>query len=878
MDISRRSFLKGTVAAGALTAAGVSLPAVGGLLCAKAEAESAVRDAQSQPVTGAGSALHFADNDHTYGALLNPQADFSANSGDFSPLFQPLKLGSKVMKNRFGKSAASSEMQYDPDWPDQTSIGFYEEFCKGGVGMVCFEYSNFIPRGGRFNGNTFPEGPGGMHWLDISTDDGIPAHKAVTDVLHKYDTIVLAQMWDLVMSTGGGGTDEGNKALENSFNFVGEQSTEDVQQEIQYFIDGAVRYAKAGFDGVELNASCNHYLSTFLSRMSNHTRTDQYSGATIENRCRVITEIIEGIRRAVGEDFIIQVLYSGVEENLAELGDNRYCITIDEACEMARLFEKAGATSLHIRSQAYGNHSCGFMTDMMHYYEHGDTGYGTVVDFSRHFSGMEDGSHDGAGALLNVAARIKSCVSIPVGTVGCMDARLAPDLITNAVADGKVDFVLMTRPLLADTHFVSKLEAGKHDEIAPCAHCMTCFAAPYDVGIAPMYCRVNAAMSRAFTEDMPEGYDLLPAKEARNVMVIGGGPAGMEAARIAAERGHRVTLYEKAEQLGGMMDIVQKIKGPHERINDHKNYLIRQLDVKGVTVHTGVEVTADFVREQAPDAVVVAVGGRYNVLDVPNAQPERVLTVADMGSVVDSGVLPVGDRVVIVGGQFQATSIAVNLARAGKQVTLLNPGEDSAYFMNVPTWPRMMGKPWLAAKGVKVYHNALVQEITADGLVAEVDNGMTLTFPFDHVIQMLTMLPDRELFDSLSGVCDEVYAVGSCYSPNTIANAVARANLVARRIGEGSTQSAADLAENQYSAAAAGIGDVRVTITVDDGKIVDAVVDTSNETAGIGRELGERFAAQILEKGEIDSVSGATVTTEAARSALHDCLVQAGLR
>ena len=314
------------------------------------------------------------------------------------------------------------------------------------------------------------------------------------------------------------------------FGFGKMQTTEEVQEEIKAFIDGSERYQKAGYDGVEINCSCNHYYSTFLSRMVNQERKDQYSGDTIENRARIITEIIEGIRERCGKDFVIQVLFSAVEENIARLGDNAYCTTVAEACEFAKIWEKAGADSFHVRSQAYGHHCAGFMPDVLHIQEHGHTGYGTVIDYSKHFGGV-DGQHEGYGALIEIAAKVKSCVNVPVGTVGAMDPRVTPDLICNAIRDGKIDFILMSRPLMADGHYCKKLEEGRAEDIAPCTRCMTCFVAPFDFG-TPMYCRVNASLSRAFREDMPEGYDPLPAETKHKVVVVGGGNAGRIAGSI----------------------------------------------------------------------------------------------------------------------------------------------------------------------------------------------------------------------------------------------------------------------------------------------------------------------------------------------------------
>ena len=211
--------------------------------------------------------------------------------------------------------------------------------------------------------------------------------------------------------------------------------------------------------------------------------------------------------------------------------------------------------------------------------------------------------------MIDVAAEIKSAVSIPVGAATYMDPAQAPDYFEEALADGKLDFLVMNRPLCVDPEYVTKLRENRIDEIAPCTRCLHCFYDPDKAGTLLEHCRVNAANWRAFGESMPEGWTPQAAEQPKKVLVAGGGPAGMEAARVAAQRGHEGTLYEKSGSLGGLLTSAAAIKGPHENLERLAAYLTRQQELCGVKVVTKTEVDAQLVEQEQPDAVIVATGG-----------------------------------------------------------------------------------------------------------------------------------------------------------------------------------------------------------------------------------------------------------------------------
>jgi 2,4-dienoyl-CoA reductase-like NADH-dependent reductase (Old Yellow Enzyme family) len=874
----------------AITAMGVAGIAAAGtagahrLAQAAESAGSAQQSASGQDAADAGESTGEAAGlqargerpvpDATYGSVLNPQSSTEVEGDvDVSAIFEPLELSGHTMSNRIVKSCSTSELQSSTEWPDEASLSFYERLADGGAGMLVYESST-----------TNPEYPA-MMGLTLTSDEGIAAHKEVADRLHEHGSLVIAQMLDILCLSGTSSTNDEATELESSYGKGVMMDTETLQRWIGYFIDAGERYYKAGFDGIELNASCNHFFSRFTSRFNNHERTDQYSGDSIENRCRVLTEIISGIRERVGDDFIIQVLYNAVEENLSSLGDNSLCTTVTEGCQMAELFEQAGASCLEVRSEFYGNHAAGFMMDLLHYYEHGNTGYGTVADFDKHFCGMLRGDLDGYAALLNVAEQVKSHVSIPVGVVGCMDPRGVPELLNDAIGQGKIDYLCMTRPLLADMSMPAKLEEGRRDECAPCTHCMTCFCAGVDSPTIPVFCRVNPAITRAGSEDMPEGYDPQAADESKKVVVVGGGPAGMQAAMTAARRGHEVTLFEREDQLGGRMRAEWRAKDGHDRTDEFGAYLERAMEVYGVRVETGVEADAQTVLDESPDVVFVCVGGLASGLDsdVEVDSSARVLTMDDVCEALkgDEGELDVGDSVVIVGFDQPAVEIAAHLVRRGVTVSFVNPMPFESFDRSAPSWPRVMALPWLDTHGVKVYSSASLASVGAGSVTVNTEYGMQAEVACDAVICATRLEANRSLYDELAqdGSIGEVYASGDCYAPGNIAFAVARSEILARRCGSGASNEAAapELEENQYRGVALGVGEVTVTITVEDGAVVDATVDTSNETLKVGRSLGETFAEQIVSNGSIEGVSHASITSDAVAQAYADALTQAGL-
>ncbi len=770
-ELSRRGFVSGAVAAGAgLAMAGATAHAAE---AAKSAATSSTdADARAASADGEVAAAGTADKAAIYRQITQINADdtsdWRANTiKDFSTtkLFEPWKFGSLEMPMRMVKSAAGS--LYLPEVTDERIIDEYVEFVRGGATFVWVEdYANLY--------TNYP-----AHYKVRDRSNAI--FDKLAAAVHEAGGMLGYQL--SLMGASFSGFDA-TTAAEFECAHADDMTLDELHDLQADFVDAARLLKDAGFDAVEINAAGNNIGQAFLSRNRN-ARTDEYGPQSFENRTRFLCEIIQGIKSANGDDFPVQVLINGIEANDVNLGQDGALTTVEENCEMARYLEKAGANALHVRLGPYGYHPCEFAGDL--YFSgfgiNGNDRWGTQFDFDRHWEGLMDGHHSGAGMMLNVAAKIKQAVSIPVGTVTYMDPAHAPDFFEKALEDGKCDFYLMTRPLYADPDYINKLRAGKIDEIRPCNRCLHCHFDLDEDGNFYEHCRVNATRMRAFTPLMPDG-PALPALSGapKRVMVVGGGPAGMEAARVAALRGHEVTLYERKGMLGGLLPFAATIKGQHENIADFNAYLQHQQDVCGVTVRTDTEVTVDLARQEGPDAVIVAVGG---VRDTAGLTGTAATPVVPIEEIVGAQI---GENVTIVGGNAQAVDVAWWLIAQGRHVTMVLPGPETSLADGQSAHVKEVTLPMLYVKGTRVLANASVTAV-GDGEVTVLgEAGCEITVACDTVIDALDLLPNTELADALQAAGFAVTVVGDALDiaqtrhPHNIAEAVATGNLAARAI------------------------------------------------------------------------------------------------
>ena len=449
----------------------------------------------------------------------------------FSKLLEPHHIGQVKTKNRMIKTASTLGYQVDEKDGHITprQLSFSEAMARGGVGL-------FVAEGGIFD---WPLGAHDTFHFRIDTDEFIPGWTKMAEIVHKYGIPVFVQMvhagpWhrkemdglDPVASTAGIRVEEGGRPSTTR-----SLSIPEIEGIVLKYAMAAERYQKAGFDGAEINASGNHLLNSFLSCGFNK-RQDAYGCESLESRSRIVLDIIREIKGRVGKEFPVSILMNGVEYGV-ENG-----LTIEETQGLARLFQNAGADCMHIRVDGVGKYLSSHYPELIHYPEP-----------PKPLGEMLDGSRHGAGGYVPVTAAIKKAVSIPVIAVG----RLDPELGEKILQEGKADFIGFTKRLLADPELPNKIAEGRLEDIAPCTACECCIS--FRVYREPVRCRINAALG---SED---GYVIKPAEKKKKVVVVGCGPSGLEAARVAASRGHEVILYEKEHQLGGLLPLAGLVKG-----------------------------------------------------------------------------------------------------------------------------------------------------------------------------------------------------------------------------------------------------------------------------------------------------------------------------
>jgi 2,4-dienoyl-CoA reductase (NADPH2) len=486
----------------------------------------------------------------------------------YEKLLEPGRIGSVRTKNRIIKTGAGMLMWHEDDLHvNQRVKSYYESIARGGVGLLVVEPVTV-------------DYPLGARWREryrIDDDKYIKGLSELTAVIHKYGCPAFIQLYHegpwqtklpfvpepLFSGPPIGASPVCLKAPNDFHEDVPRELTvAEIEELVDKFASAAVRSQKAGFDGVDINAASSHLFHDFLSPFWNR-RSDAYGGS-VANRSRFVVKVIQEIKKRLGQEFPVGVIINGIEIGQALGIDNNRCLTPEDSREIARLLQEAGADAIQVRSHWLGFHIGSYLPEALFYPE-------PVVPLGS-MPKEYDASRMGAGVNIRLAAGVKKEVSIPVTVVGRLDAELGEQILR----EGKVDFIGMTRRLQADPDYPNKLASGRVDDIAPCTACDNCLGSGR--------CRINAFLGAEYNS-------IERAGKKKTVVVIGGGPAGMEAARVAALRGHSVTLFEKAQKLGGLLPVAAMVKGNHpENLPSIVRYFEGQLPKLNVKIELGREV------------------------------------------------------------------------------------------------------------------------------------------------------------------------------------------------------------------------------------------------------------------------------------------------
>ncbi len=664
-------------------------------------------------------------------------------------LLTPLSLNGKInLKNRMVKAPQSSWFFEADGSAGERAIGFYEALAKGGAGLVIVSAITWR--------EDHPAGLYGALW----DDKFLPGMKELVQRCHAHGCPVFCQLHH---SGASAMTGHGNGLPIGPSDLGAEDipcppplgkpvrglSREEIDEDKRLYFEAAQRAKEAGFDGIEVHCAHGYYLESFISRVWNR-RDDEYGVASMENRTRLAVEIISELKRRFGAEYPVGTRINGREWGAKNTQ------TVEEAVQTAKILEAAGADYVSVSGYGFGSLPFRYLPDYWPYPEPEEHMKPFMDDFK------------GLGLLVPAAAAVKAAVKVPVIAVGRMDEVKGEAVL----AQGKADLVAFGRMLWADPEFPNKVAEGRLEDIVRCTRCGTCEDPPAG---RVRRCRVNPAFGREAELAVPQQVQKLESP--KKVMVVGGGPAGMEAARVARLRGHDVTLFERSAALGGKLPLACMIKGTDvEDIRPIVPYLARQVEKAGVRVRLGEEVTEAVLRAENPDVLILATGGLYELPPLPGIEGRKVTGVNKLGALVKLPLkifgpellhklthlfLPVGRHVVILGGRIEGLQGAAFLVKRGRRVTVLEEGE--AIGGGIP--PRYLDRllPWLRGKGVEILDGIRYESLSPEGVRILDKEGKARVISGDTYMVLTSQAPNEALMQAAKGLpkAPQIFRVGS---------------------------------------------------------------------------------------------------------------------
>ncbi|MDE2436308.1 MAG: FAD-dependent oxidoreductase [Sphingomonadales bacterium] len=692
------------------------------------------------------------------------------------------RIGSMELRNRIAVTAMGVSLSEPDGTVGERLIAYHEEQARGGAGLIISGVA----------GVAWPIGAVAINQTAISDDRFLPGLTRLCERVHQHGAKIAAQLHHGGLVAGFSHAAFGHPLWAPAYppppkgNFTDYFLMEelaplagmkmpaikvlekvDIDLVVEQFGAAARRAKAAGFDGIEIHAGHGYLLSSFISPSTN-SRTDEYGGS-LENRARLALDVLKAVRAAVGPDFPVWV-----KVDTREVGKPNG-ITPDLAKEFARMVEANGADAITATT----------------YHETGD-GKLHSESHTPHVPGWN----------LEATAALRSAVSIPVLGSG----RVEPEVADRAIGKGELDFVAMGRKLLADPFLPAKLTAGEPDKVRPCIYCYTCISAIYMGGVAR--CAVNPRLG---FEYMPEPQ----ATQPRHIAVVGGGPGGMESARRLAALGHRVTLIERSDRLGGTLRFASLAYEANERILD---WLRREVEEAAITVRLGTEATPALLRQLGVDEVIVATGAVRGMPAISGNDLPHVFSGDDMrkmmfgessealkrktglftrlatkvgaatGATANLALvrkathawMPLGERVVIIGGELVGLELAEFLGERGRTVTVIEEAPRLGKGLTLVRRMRLLAE--LAEHGTKLHGGASGIAIEPEAVRFTDATGSERAIAADTVIVAKGAEGDLTLANELESSGFTVHAIGDATGVGYIEGAMRGAAEAVERI------------------------------------------------------------------------------------------------